>query len=245
MNIKNDVKMATSSIRITKICQWCGVEFEAQKVSTKYCSHRCANLAYKQAVRDKRVKQAEAETLSIKLEKPIENVKDKEYLSFAQAGKLLGLSRQAVYNMVKAGNLKASKISSRLSFIKRTDIDAMLENKPYKTLHPKDSVPMSEKLNDLFVHSSEFNGSVIKIISGMANGADTLAIRYADEHKMTKVLFPANWKSYPRIAGFLRNRDMLNIATHLIAFWDGKSSGTKDMIDIAQEKGIPVWIFNY
>ncbi|MBQ8779694.1 MAG: helix-turn-helix domain-containing protein [Alistipes sp.] len=136
--------MATSSIRITKICQWCGVEFMAQKVSTKYCSHRCANLAYKQAVRDKRVKQAEAETLSIKLEKPIENVKDKEYLSFAQAGKLLGLSRQAVYNMVKVGNLKASKISSRLSFIRRADIDAMLENRPYKTLHPKDSVPITD-----------------------------------------------------------------------------------------------------
>lgn len=136
--------MATSSIRITKICQWCGVEFEAQKVSTKYCSHRCANLAYKQTVRDKRVKQAEAETLSIKLEKPIENVKDKEYLSFAQAGKLLGLSRQAVYNMVKAGNLKASKISSRLSFIRRVDIDAMLENRPYKTLHPKDTVPITD-----------------------------------------------------------------------------------------------------
>ncbi|MBQ3188849.1 MAG: helix-turn-helix domain-containing protein [Bacteroidaceae bacterium] len=136
--------MATSIIRITKICQWCGVEFVAQKVSTKYCSHRCANLAYKQAVRDKRVKQAEAETLSIKLEKPIENVRDKEYLSFAQAGKLLGLSRQAVYNMVKAGNLKASKISSRLSFIRRVDIDAMLENRPYKTLHPKDTVPITD-----------------------------------------------------------------------------------------------------
>ena len=144
MNIKNDVKMATSSIRITKICQWCGVEFEAQKVSTKYCSHRCANLAYKQAVRDKRVKQAEAETLSVKLEKPIENVKDKEYLSFSQAGKLLGVSRQAVYNMVKAGNLKASKISSRLSFIKRVDIEAMLESKPYKTLHPKDTIPITD-----------------------------------------------------------------------------------------------------
>ena len=136
--------MATSSIRITKICQWCGVEFEAQKVSTKYCSHRCANLAYKQAVRDKRVKQAEAETLSVKLEKPIENVKNKEYLSFSQAGKLLGVSRQAVYNMVKAGNLKASKISSRLSFIKRTDIEAMLESKPYKTLHPKDTIPITD-----------------------------------------------------------------------------------------------------
>ena len=74
--------MATSSIRITKTCQRCSVEFEAPKVSTKYCSPRCANLAYKQAVRDKRVKQAEAEaeTLSVKLEKPIENVKDKDYL---------------------------------------------------------------------------------------------------------------------------------------------------------------------
>ena len=136
--------MATSSIRITKICQWCGVEFEAQKVSTKYCSHRCVNLAYKQAVRDKRVKQVEAETLSVKLEKPIENVKDKEYLSFSQTGKLLGVSRQAVYNMVKAGNLKASKISSRLSFIKRVDIEAMLESKPYKTLHPKDTIPITD-----------------------------------------------------------------------------------------------------
>ena len=134
--------MATSSIRITKICQWCGAEFEAQKVSTKYCSHRCANLAYKQAVRDKRVKQIENETQFVKLEKPIVNVKDKEYLSFAQACKLLGLTRQAVYNMVNAGNLKASKISSRLFFIRRADIEAMLDDKPYKTLHPKDSAPI-------------------------------------------------------------------------------------------------------
>ena len=104
---------------------------------------------------------------------------------------------------------------------------------------------MSSELTELFENSAYFKGITIKIISGMAKGADSLAIRYADEHKLTKVLFPANWKSYPRIAGFLRNEDMLSIATHLIAFWDGKSSGTKDMIDIAQEKGIPVWIFNY
>ena len=104
---------------------------------------------------------------------------------------------------------------------------------------------MCEKLNDLFHNSNHFKKSEIKIISGMANGADSLAIRYADDYKLTKILFPANWKAYPRIAGFLRNRDMLSIATHLIAFWDGKSSGTKHMIDIAKEKGIPVWVFNY
>lgn len=123
--------MATSSIRIKKICQWCGAEFEAQKVSTKYCSHRCANLAYKQATREKRVKQVETETHFIKSEKPKENVKDKEYLSIAQASVLLGLSLQAVYKMIYAGHLAAYKLSSRLSFVRREDIDKMLNANPY------------------------------------------------------------------------------------------------------------------
>ena len=106
--------MATSSIRIKKICQWCGAEFVAQKVSTKYCSHRCANLAYKQATREKRVKQVEAETHFIKSEKPKENVKDKEYLSIAQTSVLLGLSLQAVYKMIYAGHLVAYKLSNKI-----------------------------------------------------------------------------------------------------------------------------------
>lgn len=104
---------------------------------------------------------------------------------------------------------------------------------------------MSKVLSKLLFNSSPFDGDSITIISGMAKGADTLAIQYADEHQMTKILFPANWKKYPIIAGFLRNEDMLRIATHVIAFWDGKSSGTKHMIDIAEEKGIPVWIYKY
>ena len=104
---------------------------------------------------------------------------------------------------------------------------------------------MSTKLNELFKDQNMFNNKAIKVISGMAKGADTLGIQYADENKLTKILFPANWKEYPRIAGFLRNNDMLSIATHLITFWDGKSSGTKHMIEIAQMKGIPVWVFEY
>lgn len=104
---------------------------------------------------------------------------------------------------------------------------------------------MSEKLNELFWYSDVFQEYPIKIISGMADGADTLAIRYADEHKMTKILFPANWKEHPRMAGILRNEDMLTIGTHLVAFWNGESHGTKHMIEIAREKGIPIWIFEY
>ena len=60
---------------------------------------------------------------------------------------------------------------------------------------------MPTKLNELFKDQNMFNNKAIKVISGMAKGADTLGIRYADEHKLTKILFPANWKVYPRIAG--------------------------------------------
>lgn len=100
---------------------------------------------------------------------------------------------------------------------------------------------MRRELDELFWVSSEFDDGDIKIISGMADGADSLAIRYADERKLTKILFPANWNKYHRVAGFLRNEDMLSVATHLVVFWDGKSSGTRHMIEIAKAKGIPVW----
>lgn len=104
---------------------------------------------------------------------------------------------------------------------------------------------MKAKLDELFFASDEFDADPIKIISGMAEGADTLAIRYADENEMTKILFPANWKYHRRMAGFLRNEDMLRIATHLVVFWDGQSHGTKHIIDLAREKGIPTWVFDY
>ncbi|MBR5493353.1 MAG: DUF2493 domain-containing protein [Alistipes sp.] len=100
---------------------------------------------------------------------------------------------------------------------------------------------MSRELDKLFNESKEFAGNDVKIISGMADGADSLAIRYADERKLTKILFPANWKRFSRVAGFLRNEDMLSVATHLVVFWDGKSSGTHHMIEIAKAKSIPIW----
>ncbi len=104
---------------------------------------------------------------------------------------------------------------------------------------------LKEKLDETFICLGDLDTHPIEIISGMAKGADTLGIKYAEEHKLTMVLYPANWKKYPRMAGILRNMNMLVTATHLVAFWDGKSHGTKHMIEIAKAKGIPVWIYKY
>ena len=136
--------MATSKMKIKKVCEWCGTIFYAQKLTTRFCSHRCNNLAYKEAIRQKRIQEVENRVQAVISEQPISEFKDKEYLSFKEAATLLGLSKQAIYKMVYAGKLQAFRISSRLSFIRKGDIDRMLETRPYERLQPKDTIPITD-----------------------------------------------------------------------------------------------------
>lgn len=81
---------------------------------------------------------------------------------------------------------------------------------------------------------------VTEILSGCAGGVDELGEQYAARHNVKISYFQANWSTYGRSAGMVRNTDMAKHAEALIAVWDGKSVGTKDMIDKANQIGIPV-----
>lgn len=85
----------------------------------------------------------------------------------------------------------------------------------------------------------------IEIISGKARGADSLGERYAEEHDIKVVGFPADWDSHGKSAGYIRNAQMRDYGTHLIAFWDGKSKGTKMMIELAKKANFRVVVVNY
>ena len=89
-------------------------------------------------------------------------------------------------------------------------------------------------------------GCAVTIVSGGARGADLLGERFAKEYGFKMMRFPADWKAYGKQAGPVRNRQMLNYAKEeqgaLLAFWDGKSRGTKNMINIAKDAGIIVKI---
>ena len=80
----------------------------------------------------------------------------------------------------------------------------------------------------------------IVIVSGAARGADHLGMCYADERGYKIHYFFPDWDKYGKSAGYRRNVQMAENADALIAFWDGKSRGTKHMIDIAEERGLPV-----
>lgn len=56
---------------------------------------------------------------------------------------------------------------------------------------------------------------------------------------------PADWDKHGKSAGYKRNEEMARNADALIAFWDGKSKGTKHMIDIARECNLPARIVKY
>lgn len=80
----------------------------------------------------------------------------------------------------------------------------------------------------------------IVIVSGKARGADSLGERYAAEKGYEISTHPADWDAYGKSAGYRRNAEMAQEADALIAFWDGKSRGTKHMIDLAEKHGLVI-----
>lgn len=85
----------------------------------------------------------------------------------------------------------------------------------------------------------------VEIVSGTANGADRLGERYAKEKGHTVKQFPAQWDKFGKSAGYKRNQQMADYADLLIVFWDGKSRGSKHMIDIAKSQGLTISVFQY
>ena len=82
------------------------------------------------------------------------------------------------------------------------------------------------------------------IVCGEAKGADALGKKYAESHNIPVISMPADW-SKGKGAGYLRNVDMANVADMAVCFWDGKSKGTKHMIDVMTEFNKPVKVVRY
>lgn len=85
--------------------------------------------------------------------------------------------------------------------------------------------------------------TITEVISGGARGADRLGELWAKANGIPLTVMRADWSRYGLRAGALRNREMANVADALIALWDMKSRGTRDMIDVANQRGLDrlVW----
>ena len=92
------------------------------------------------------------------------------------------------------------------------------------------------------ISASGWSGEISEVIHGAARGIDSAAGEaLAGVWPITSV--PAEWGIYGNSAGPIRNRKMAGMADALIAIWDGKSRGTKNMIDVAKSSGLKVFVF--
>ena len=83
------------------------------------------------------------------------------------------------------------------------------------------------------------------VISGRASGADSLGEQFAKEYSLECKYYPAQWKTYGRAAGPIRNKQMAEVADGAVVFWDGRSRGTRSMIGYLQERGVPYELVMY
>ncbi len=81
------------------------------------------------------------------------------------------------------------------------------------------------------------------LVSGGARGIDQLAEQVVTDMGMVATIFRPDWERYGKRAGFLRNELIINEVDHVLAFWDGKSKGTKHSIDLAIKANKPLDIY--
>ena len=74
-------------------------------------------------------------------------------------------------------------------------------------------------------------GTELIIIEGEARGPDLISRKWAETRGVPFRSYPADWDEYGKAAGFIRNEEMAKAGTHVLAFWDGQSNGTNDMIE--------------
>ena len=109
-------------------CKYCGKEFVPRSGMQKYCCEECQTKA-----KEARKKRQQDFMNAVE---PVIGLQNQEYLTFAKTAILMGCSRQYVYKLVNEGKLAASRISSRMAFIRKADIEKMLAGNPYHRVLP-------------------------------------------------------------------------------------------------------------
>ena len=122
----------SSNIMVQRICRYCGNDFTAKTTVTKFCSKSCASNFNKKMHRTVKILESNAETQRIK-NKPVEDLKAKEFLTITEACTLLSISRWTIWRVIKKGDMNAAKIGRR-TLIRRLDIDKLFDNTQQKEL---------------------------------------------------------------------------------------------------------------
>ena len=87
--------------------------------------------------------------------------------------------------------------------------------------------------------------NVDTVISGGANGIDTLAEQYADLHRLSKYIIRPRYDLYGRAAPLKRNEEMVNMADAVLVIWDGQSKGAQYTVKYTKKMNKPITLIQF
>ncbi len=90
--------------------------------------------------------------------------------------------------------------------------------------------------------SAHIPNDVDMIISGGAQGIDSLAEEYADRRNISKLILRPDYKKFAKGAPLVRNKRMVEETDSVLVIWDGSSRGTLFTIEYARKLGKPTTV---
>lgn len=137
-----------------KVCEQCGCQFESHFAVTRYCYPRCANLSKKHKLRDERLQNLgddvrERERLALL---------DKNFLTIADAARLLQMSRNTLYKIIKENDIPLKRFSLRSVRIARKDLEKVAAKRATVRIAPELRVRFAEPTGDGY----EYTGLVTR-----------------------------------------------------------------------------------
>ncbi|HEX5171921.1 MAG TPA: DNA-binding protein [Cyclobacteriaceae bacterium] len=96
----------STNIKIQKICEFCGQEFTARTLVTRFCSHKCNSRHYKQVTREG--KRQALEKTQIVAENPLHVLRNasQEYFEVSEAATIMRISRRTLYRLISLKKIK-------------------------------------------------------------------------------------------------------------------------------------------
>lgn len=112
-------------------------------------------------------------------------------------------------------------------------------------LKMKTIIAGSRGINDFAVINAAVQASkfeITEVVSGTAKGVDQEGEAWASLNDVPIKRFPAEWDTYGRAAGMKRNQAMADYADACIVVWDGRSPGSRNMINEAAKRGLKLYV---
>jgi len=117
-------------MEIAKKCSYCGKQFMAQMLKTRYCSHKCNQAHYRKKQKQKKTianKKPPLQNDEIPYDAQLSTIKTKDMLSLNDVMILLGMSRSSIHRLIKNKHLKSAKFGTRV-FVRKKDLKSLINN---------------------------------------------------------------------------------------------------------------------